>query len=71
VSRFLGGQATVGNASDVATGEQWARASLFTQTCAVSQNETGRYIGTAFVARDHMRVVDALGEDGMLRYWGQ
>lgn len=27
-------------------------------------------MGTAFVVRDMMRIVDALGEDGMLRYWG-
>ncbi|KAM0274331.1 hypothetical protein ACHAQH_007966 [Verticillium albo-atrum] len=27
-------------------------------------------IGTVALARDTMRVVDALGEDGMLRYWG-
>ncbi|KAK4182951.1 TAP-like protein-domain-containing protein [Podospora australis] len=27
-------------------------------------------IGTSFVARDLMQVVDALGEDGLLRFWG-
>lgn len=34
-------------------------------------NERGGLIGTAFVARDLMSVVDALGEDGMLRFWGE
>lgn len=71
VSRTVGTSITVGNASDVATGELWARAKIFDDTCAVAQNETGRFIGTAFTARDHMRVADALGEDGMLRYWGK
>lgn len=27
-------------------------------------------MGTAFVARDMMQIVDALKEDGLLRYWG-
>lgn len=31
----------------------------------------GELIGTAFTARDMMRVLDALGEDGLLRYWGE
>lgn len=35
------------------------------------QNVTGEFVGTAFVARDFMAVVDALGEDGLLRYWGE
>ena len=26
---------------------------------------------SAFAARDYMRVIDALGEDGLLRYWGE
>ena len=34
-------------------------------------NKTGELIGTAFVARDFMAVVDALKEDGKLRYWGE
>lgn len=41
-------------------------------TCYGAQNKTGSLIGTAFVARDMMRIVDALGDgDGMLRYWGE
>ncbi|KAH6880366.1 TAP-like protein-domain-containing protein [Thelonectria olida] len=32
--------------------------------------KTGRFISTPFVARDMLRVVDALKEDGLLRYWG-
>ncbi|KAK4209378.1 TAP-like protein-domain-containing protein [Rhypophila decipiens] len=30
----------------------------------------GEYVGTTFVARDMIQIVDALGEDGLLRYWG-
>ncbi|KAM7195852.1 TAP-like domain containing protein [Rhypophila sp. PSN 637] len=30
----------------------------------------GEYVGTTFVARDMTQIVDALGEDGLLRYWG-
>jgi hypothetical protein len=34
----------------------------------------GSVMSTAFVARDFMKIVDALtleGEDGLLRYWGK
>ena len=33
-------------------------------------NNTGSLIGTGFVARDMMQIVEALNEDGLLRYWG-
>ncbi|KAK4039895.1 TAP-like protein-domain-containing protein [Parachaetomium inaequale] len=33
-------------------------------------SENPKFLGTAFVARDLMSVVDALGEDGLLRFWG-
>ncbi|KFA46167.1 hypothetical protein S40293_03790 [Stachybotrys chartarum IBT 40293] len=61
---------TASNSSDVALGAIWARAMLDSQTCFETENDTGNLIGTAFVARDMIRVVDALEEDGMLRYWG-
>ncbi|KAL4866480.1 hypothetical protein BDV12DRAFT_199080 [Aspergillus spectabilis] len=32
--------------------------------------ERGSLIGTAFAARDLMQIVDAIEEDGLLRYWG-
>ncbi|KAK5997430.1 Serine protease Hip1-like protein [Cladobotryum mycophilum] len=70
VSRNIGTSALTGNASDVALGQVWAKATIFAETCHTAQNKTGNFIGTAFVARDMMRIVDALGEDGMLRYWG-
>ena len=34
-------------------------------------NDTERFLGTAIVARDMLNTVDALHEDGMLRYWGK
>lgn len=38
--------------------------------CAVNAKDVGTLVGTAFTARDMMKIVDALGEDGLLRYWG-
>lgn len=61
----------VGNATDVVVGETWAKSTLYGNTCAAVQNKTGNLIGTAFVARDMMQIVDALQEDGLLRYWGE
>ncbi|KAK1758989.1 hypothetical protein QBC47DRAFT_436436 [Echria macrotheca] len=58
--------------SDTAERRLWERARVDADICAQSGNgnETGPYIGTAYVARDMMRVAEALDEDGMLRYWG-
>ncbi len=60
-----------GNSSDVALGRLWTRGAINADLCFQKSNATGNLIGTAFVARDLIRVVDALGEDGMLRYWGE
>jgi pimeloyl-ACP methyl ester carboxylesterase len=38
--------------------------------CSKALAATGTLLGTAFVARDMRHIVDALGEDGLLRYWG-
>ncbi|GJN74906.1 hypothetical protein PLICBS_008999 [Purpureocillium lilacinum] len=70
ISRQVGAQPLAGNASDVALGQIWAKSTLFASNCFAAQNKTGQLIGTAFVVRDMMRIVDALREDGMLRYWG-
>lgn len=59
-----------GNSSDAALGRIWADAELFDDACYQQQNLTGDLVGTAFVARDLMQIVDALDEDGLLRYWG-
>lgn len=40
-------------------------------TCGEKMKEIGGLVGTSFVARDMMQIVDALKEDGKLRYWGE
>lgn len=38
--------------------------------CLSTQGVRGELIGTVFVARDMMHIVDALGGDRLLNYWG-
>lgn len=45
-----------GNSSDTARAETWAAATIFAETCAATQNETGRFIGTAAMVRDILAV---------------
>ncbi|KAK5652700.1 hypothetical protein OQA88_10294 [Cercophora sp. LCS_1] len=59
-----------GNASHMALATHWGMGEVMANECHAQLGETGEFIGTAFVARDMMRIVDALGEDGLLRYWG-
>lgn len=68
---FLNSQIRLPNASDTQLGEAWANAQVNAETCFKQNNETAGLIGTAFGARDLISVVDALGEDGMLRFWGE
>lgn len=57
--------------SDVTAGQLWANTGMFASVCNDTvDGDDGELIGTAFVARDMMQIVDALDEDGMLRYWG-
>ncbi|KAL2061477.1 hypothetical protein VTL71DRAFT_6854 [Oculimacula yallundae] len=58
------------NSSDIAKGATWISNKIFARKCAQNAGENGTFIGTAFTARDMMQVVDALDEDGLLRYWG-
>ncbi|KAH6695059.1 TAP-like protein-domain-containing protein [Plectosphaerella plurivora] len=51
-------------------GRMWARGGVNSYICQTDPNGVGQFVGTAFTARDFIRVVDALGEDSMLRYWG-
>jgi pimeloyl-ACP methyl ester carboxylesterase len=48
----------------------WDAAGLMAESVVAANNETGSLIGSAFVARDMLKMVDALCEDGMLRYYG-
>lgn len=68
---FLNGISQTPNASDTQPGRSWARAQVDAERCVARNSETASLIGTAFGARDLISVVDALGEDGMLRYWGE
>lgn len=56
--------------SDVALGNAFAAREVLAELCLETQRTHGELIGTIFVARDMMRIVDALDEDGLLRYWG-
>ncbi|OGM41169.1 hypothetical protein ABOM_009862 [Aspergillus bombycis] len=58
------------NASNTALGRLWTSGKVFSDTCLDRMRENATLVGTAFVARDMMQIVDALGEDGKLRYWG-
>lgn len=70
LSRSVSMTPIAGDSSDVARGQIWAKGTLLGAQCATVQNKTGNLVGTAFVARDMMQIVDALHEDGKLRYWG-
>lgn len=59
-----------GYSHEFALGQDWSASIVLSEDCAKKQNETGSLIGTAFVARDIMQIVDALKEDGLLRFWG-
>lgn len=62
---------SVGNQSEVELGRQWARGKMLADACLRTQNKTGSLLSSAFVARDMIQIVDALQEDGLLRYWGK
>ncbi|KIW99552.1 uncharacterized protein Z518_11291 [Rhinocladiella mackenziei CBS 650.93] len=48
----------------------WEAAGQLADYCLSEASETGTLIGTAFVARDMIKIVDALDEDGLLRFYG-
>ena len=62
------------DAHETAPAETWANAAVVANICAAhnerKKSRTGELVGTAYVVRDMMRIVDALGEDGLLRFWG-
>lgn len=62
--------ATPGNSSDVTVGRTWATSIQLSEACAKIAADRGRFLRTAFVTRDMFQIVNALGEDGLLRYWG-
>ncbi|KAH7028087.1 TAP-like protein-domain-containing protein [Microdochium trichocladiopsis] len=58
------------NASDTTPSHLWTEATVLSELCQNALQEVGPYVGMASVARDIIAIVDALGEDGLLRYWG-
>ena len=56
--------------SDDAPEKIWKHAEEIAKACKENVVD-GDLVGTAFVARDMMQIVDALNEDGLLRYWGK
>ncbi|KAK6365532.1 hypothetical protein LTS17_011251 [Exophiala oligosperma] len=67
---LLSPEQNLGNSSDIALGADFAASQVVAAQCLETNAEIGGLLGTAFVARDMERIVDALGEDGLLRYWG-
>ncbi|KAK6071006.1 nedd8-like protein [Seiridium cupressi] len=59
-----------GDYSETALGQLWASSKVVANICENKTQEIASLLGTAFVARGLIQVVDALGEDGLLRYWG-
>ncbi|VTO90233.1 unnamed protein product [Fusarium graminearum] len=45
-------------------------ATAFAEGCYESRQDTGRFIGTPFVARDMISIVDALDQGPKLNFWG-
>jgi len=59
--------------SDTAERRIWERGAVDANICKEEGNadEIGEFIGTAFVARDMLRVAEAISDDGLIRYWGE
>lgn len=62
---------TSANASDAAAGQLWAEGGIVSQVCYDQLKDYGDLVGMAHTARDMNEIVDALCEDGMLKYWGE
>ncbi|KAA8650986.1 hypothetical protein EYZ11_004309 [Aspergillus tanneri] len=58
-----------GTASKGALNHMWNQSAVMVEKCYQNNRQTGELLGTAFVARDIMQVVDALGLE-KLNYWG-
>ncbi|PKY04117.1 alpha/beta-hydrolase [Aspergillus campestris IBT 28561] len=59
------------NMWDILKSKAWHDGGLLATACHQTLKDTGHLYGTAFVARDMLRIVDALNEDGKLRFWGR
>jgi pimeloyl-ACP methyl ester carboxylesterase len=59
------------NTWELLNSKAWDDAKKFTESCVKNNEEIAPFLGTAFVARDMLSIVDALEEDGLLRFWGR
>jgi hypothetical protein len=71
LAAYMMSSPTYANTSDTAPGQIWTTQGTVAHLCKERNHMNGSYVGTAFTARDLITVVDALGEDGMLRFWGK
>ncbi|KAL8833711.1 MAG: hypothetical protein Q9176_007867, partial [Flavoplaca citrina] len=58
------------NSSDTTLGQIRATGTALANACELNAKDTVSLIGTGYVARDLIRIVDALKEGGLLNYWG-
>ena len=61
-----------GPSDKVPLGRLWSSASMLGEYCYQypDSKKKGELLSTAFTARDIMQIVDAVEDDGLLRYWG-
>jgi hypothetical protein len=55
----------------VVLAQQWDGYLTKAASCGAAHADNGHLYGTVFVARDMLQIVDALDEDGLLRYYGE
>ncbi|KAJ4244786.1 hypothetical protein NW762_014363 [Fusarium torreyae] len=51
--------------------QSWPGAEKYFKGCYKNHKDTGNFYTTTFIARDLLAIVDALKEDGLLRFWGR
>ncbi|KAK4504612.1 hypothetical protein PRZ48_002573 [Zasmidium cellare] len=59
------------NATVAELSKAWDAVANITPVCEKTLGVNGTLIGSAYTARDMLQIVDALNEDGLLRYYGQ
>lgn len=59
-----------GNSTEAILDEAFFEAGKLSASCFVSNSKIMPLVGTTFGARDMIEILDALDEDGMLRYYG-
>lgn len=69
-SSTAGGRARQEDVWNLLESKAWHDGSIVADACYDTFKSTGHLYGTAFVARDTLQIVDALNQDGKLRFWG-